>query len=63
MPFVKHKPMPHEKTERNEELYRYRLEHKITFEDLGKKFEISGTAAHRLFKRMEKKMGEGKGEI
>lgn len=48
------KPHKNEKTERNWELYRYHLEHPVTYRELGTKFGISGQRAHRIVKIMKK---------
>ena len=53
MPYVKYKPTPHEKVERNDELYRLRKDEKLTFRELGERFKITDVAAFRIFKRMK----------
>ena len=50
--YHKYKPMPHEKVERNRELYQLRLENpKNTYAKLGELFGISRQRAHKIVQR------------
>ena len=55
-PYRKVRPMPHEKTERNQELVRYQVEHpETTYRELGALFDISAAMAHKIISRTRRR--------
>jgi len=57
-----HGRLPNEKVERNEELYRLKIDNpKMKFRELGERFEISRSMAHKIYKRVKAEHEKDKG--
>ncbi len=62
MVYRKLRPMPHEKTERNDKIYWMSVEHpEYTVDYIGNQFQISGQRVSVLLKRMRNEVHKAKG--